>query len=220
MSEETKTPPVDPAPNDEFKNFKAEVSRKLDNSTAQLQALMEQLKKTAAPTQSAPKSQSAEDVWFDDPKAAKQLLKEEVRNEIRTEMGRDREVQSKYQTVVSNIYNDYPEFNDESHELTKRAREIYSTFGDDDKNSPLALDAAARRAASELGYKPKAKRSTEDDTFALSGAKSGAKPSKPKEDIADATLMIAELMGRKTSDPKVKESLKKASSRKTWNRYE
>jgi hypothetical protein len=218
------TPP--PAANDEIKNLKAEFSRKLDNTNSQLQAVLEALKKPAAPAPAAPaqKAPSAEDFWYDEPAKAKALLESEiatkVKAEITTESKREREYQQRFQTVVNGLYNDYPELNDESHEMTKRAREIYSTFSDAEKAEPLALDVASRRAASEFGIRPKSKRGENDDNFTLSGSASGTKPAKKKEEISEATLMAAQLMGRDINDPKVKERLKAAASRKKWNSYE
>jgi hypothetical protein len=219
----TKNPPAEggtPAPS-ELTNLKAEMNRKLDNTNAQLNAVLEQLKAArapAAPQAPATAPKAFEDVVYDDPKAAKELLKKELMAEFNEASSRQSQQTQKLQATVQRIFSEYPEFNDESNEVTKRAREIYATYAPEDQG-PMALEAAARSAASEYGLKPKSKRTQNDDSFQLSGSASGARPAKKKDEIDDETLLIAQLMGRDLDDPKVKERLKQSASRKNWKNY-
>lgn len=203
-------------PQDEIKNLKAEMNRKLDNTTAQLQALLDQMKKPTAPTE----TKKAPSV-FEDEEAFAASIEQRAAERIRKEQEATQAAQARYQNTVQGILREYPEAADEASDLMKRAKEIYGALGDDERNSPLAMKAAVAEAASEIGLKPKSKRpQNDDDSFALSGSTQSTRRSSREPDLDPATVAFAKALGQPVDDPKYLERLKAAAKRKNWKKYE
>ena len=132
------------------------------------------------------------------------------------------------QSQLAALVQNYPELQDANADLTKKAVEVYNRLSPEEKMSPNAYKFAVQDAAAELGVVAMSKRkqseSGEDDFTGNSDSYQGnsnRKPSRQKADkIDDATLALAELMGRPIKDPKYLESLKKYTGRKNWNKGE
>jgi uncharacterized coiled-coil protein SlyX len=203
----TTTPEGSVAPQqDEIKNLKAEMNRKLENTNAQLAALLNELKQKSAP--SAAQSSPAKVSVFDDEEAYARRIKEETAREIESKLEARQAQQTKYQTVVNQLVSEYPEANDTSSELYKRAQEHYAQLDDSEKANPLALKAAVTSAAAELGMKPKSKRQkSSDDGFTMSSSSTGH-GTKRKDDLDQGQMDFARMMGLNVDDPKVRERIK------------
>jgi hypothetical protein len=140
-------------------------------------------------------------------------------------MNRSSQAQAKQTQTLSQLVREYPELNDDSNPLTKKAVEIYQSMPEDEKSSPMAYKLAVKEAASELSVKPISKRSQEEsDSYSVSGnsgsSYSPANTRKKKEDDIDQkTLEFAKLLGRPVDDPAYREKLKNLSKRK-WSKYE
>jgi hypothetical protein len=156
---------------------------------------------------------------FDDTDAAISQIESRVEKRIEKKY----QTASRQQQTVNALYSDYPELANTEDPLSKRADEIFRTFSEDERSNPLAMRAAVREAASEMGIKPKSKRvDTNDDSFSISGGGSGGgRPTRSRDnDLAPETLEFAERMGMDVKDPKVIERLKERAKRKNWSRYE
>lgn len=231
MSDEQK--PIDggvKAP-DEFGNFKQEINRKLTNQESTIKelanankALLEKL--SALTTPKAPVQEDDMDkIWYDDPKKAAARIKEQTKAEMMAEYRQDQEIQRRTQSTLAALVNDYPELNDQSSELTRKAVEYYNSLPESEKSSPSAYKLAVKDAASDLGLLPIKKRSQSDmDAFTASSASGYAsaqsRNSGKKEDVDPRTIAFAKLVGLNTDDPATMEGLKSKAKRKNWDKYE
>jgi hypothetical protein len=218
---------------DPTQNIKAEFGRKIGNlesevsklaqTNQQLLAHIQQMAVTNKPAE--PAKEDIEDLWYKDPRKAAAAIKNEAKREISEEMNRSSQAQAKQTQTLSQLVREYPELNDDSNPLTKKAVEIYQSMPEDEKSSPMAYKLAVKEAASELSVKPISKRSQEEsDSYSVSGnsgsSYSPANTRKKKEDDIDQkTLEFAKLLGRPVDDPAYREKLKNLSKRK-WSKYE
>lgn len=214
MSDEQKPASAPNAPKaDEIKNLKAEYDRKIGNLEAMNKRILDQVAATIKP-QAAVKHENLDDTWFDNPRKAADLVKEEIRSEAA--------MAQRTSATLSQLVQEFPELNDTGSELYKKAVEIYDSFSPQDKLNPsVAYRAAVREAAMETETKPVSKRPREsDDDFSLSGG-GGSRPragGRRGDNLTQNTKDFAELMGVDHEKPEVKERLKKYAKR-TWKHY-
>ncbi len=222
MSEDNKgTPPASGAPagtistTEALKQMKSEFDRKLSNMEASTRKLLDQIAATVKPAApAAPAQKSVEDEWFDNPRAAAERIKSEVRQELRQEQ----EVNTKTNSTIAKLTQEFPELMDEGHDLTKKALEIFDGFSAEEKRSAVAYRAAVREAAMDLGVLPKSKRTSSEpeseDNFSLSGFGNARPRASSKRDSLDArTAEVARYMGLDVDKPEVKERLKKQQNK-------
>jgi len=217
---------------DSINNVKAEFTRKMgniDQKLADMQKLNEQLLASLS-TISQPKppqrtSESAnkelEDLYYKDPVAYADAIEARALAKVRKEQSDVIAASQRQQAAVNALVAEFPELTQADNEFKSRAIEIYNSMSDDEKSSPAAYKSAVYTAAAELGMKPKSKR-TDDDNFQFgsSGSKGATKPPRRREDeIDERTIEFAELIGRPVHDKEYRERLKKAGSRKNWNKY-
>jgi len=206
---------------DEIKNLKAEYSRKMSNLEEQLKKTNELLQARIAPKAPSVEKEKIADVWYSDPEKAAALIQEQTAAQLEAKLAAQQAQQAKYSQTINQLYNEYPELQQEEGTLTKRAAEIYKGLTDEERAHPLAMRMAVKDAASELGIKPRSKRGEDDDSFALGGGRGGEGRKKKDRDgdLDPATLGFAKVMGLNVSDPKVLERLK-ARSKRGWGKYE
>ena len=211
---------------DELKNLKAEFSRKQENVVSELAQIKQMLAQQAQVQQRHQKVEPDEipDPILD-PKAYKDYIKREVLQETTNVMQNNNTRNAQLSALVTQ----YPELHDGNSELTKRAVEMYNGLSDYEKQSPNAYKFAVQDAASDLGVLAMNKRpkqnnnqNEDDESFTTnSGSYGSNRPSKQKKQddkIDDATLAFAQAIGKDIKDPKYLESLKKHTSRKSWNK--
>ncbi len=213
------TPPAD----DRIKNLQAEFSRKLQNTedlvktqTNALMARIDAMAKANKPATPPPADDDLETEFYKNPAGAMARVKEATKKELRAEMEQQQADTNARNTVIQKLYKDYPELNDEDHDLTKRAIEIYNENAKDLGTSPATYKAAVQEAALEKGIKPKKLRSADEtDAYTLSGRGDGSRKAPRKSDELSAeTKQVAELLG---VDPaKVKERQAKRKSFGKW----
>jgi len=232
MSDETKAPDA-PKSESEINNLKQEMSRKLGNYESKLNELAQTnqalLQKLSQLTQPKPISVKTDDddmdkLWYDDPRKAAAKIKEQTKAEIMAEYQKDQEIKAKTQSTLATLVNDYPELNDATSDLTKRAVELYNAMSDAEKTSPVAYKAAVREAASDLGILPVKKRVvSDDDSFSGSSSattRSDGRRSSKKDDLDPRTIAFAKLVGLKIEDDNVKSRVKERAKRTDWNKYQ
>lgn len=203
---------------DEIKNLKAEVNRKLDNTNAQLNALLEQMKKSTAPAPKKPEAPQKKVSVYEDEDAFAENIRKETKKEILEEIGKANQMNARQQSTIASLVKDFPELNDGDSELTKKAVEIFNSMGDDEKSSPVAYRAAVKEAALELDLKPKGKRRASedsgDDSFTLGNGRSGDRRSDSPKKLDRRTAIFAEALGVDTK--KVEARLNKRKSFTRW----
>jgi uncharacterized phage infection (PIP) family protein YhgE len=221
---------------DPLKNLKSEVNRKIDqiNQTVlqsnqaieeRLNALLNQLPKSAPATTP---TTNRKDLLYDDPEEYARVVTEEATRTASEAASKivNQTVQSQneFNTTVAQLQSEYPEFQSNSSELTKKTLEIYKNLSAEMKNSSTGIRLAAREAAAELGIVPVNKRvSRNSEDFGL-GSSSGSSRTRERSTkdvkLDPAAVEFARLLGRPVDDPKYIESLKKASTRKNYGKYE
>jgi hypothetical protein len=217
---------------DPINNVKQEFTRKLGNVESQVaeltkanQQLLAQLQNFTASKQ-APVvvEENLEDLWYKDPNAAAAKIEARTEKRIEAKIAQTQRAQQKQNQTLNKLVSEYPELNDESNPLYKKAVEIYTAMDDDDKVSPTAYRLAVKEAAQELNVKPVNKRSEEElDAYSVSSSSTYSnRPQtrgKREDEVDPRTLAFAKALGRPVDDPKYLESLKK-SARKQWTKYE
>ncbi len=204
------------APNDELKNFKAETYRKLTNLETTNAQLLAQLQAMNKPQQTKPTEASKPVSVFDDEEAYAETVISKAEQRIEKKMAAQAQAQAANQAVIGGLMNEYPELGDATNELTKKANEIFTAMSEDDKSHRLAIDSSVRRAAAELGVKPKSKRSeSENDAFSLGGGTGNSRARSRDSDAVDPkTLEFAKMMG--VDVEKVKARVKTRKQYGTW----
>lgn len=211
---------------DVIKNLKAEMSRKQDNLLQELSDLKKQLASVNdVVIQSSVKSQPAQqsDAAIPDPVLDPEKYRDYIRSEMRREMEDTLAVQNQRQAQLNSLVSQYPELQDSSSDLTKKAIEIYNGLSAAEKNMPSSYKLAVSAAAQDLGVMPvnkrKAPQDQEDFTINSSSASSPRRPQQRKEEkLDDATVEFARLLGRPVDDPKYLEKLKSTAQRKAWSK--
>ncbi len=204
-----------------LKNVKEEFTRKQANTDAAMSKLQKQNEDlmaklsgiTAAVAPAAPKKDLS-DLIYSDPEEYTRIIQERATAEATKTIQGQLNNQARQNNTIATLTNEYPELNQNDHELTKRAIEIYSQLPADEQTSPLAYKLAVKEAAMEKGIKPRSQRSEEE---MLSSSSSGVKKErKPK--LSSQTLAFAEAVGLKVDD-KLKDRLEQVSNR-NWSKYE
>lgn len=226
MSDENKPGDGSAPPVDEIKNLKAEFARKFENTNAQLQEVLNTLKSQAKPA--APAKDDSEDLeaqLYSNPKAFVENVTNKVRAEVSKEVNMSQAKQAKFQQTVNAILQEFPEAANESSPLMQRAREIFGTLAEEDRQSPLAMKSAVAEAAAEIGLKPKSKReASADEAFSLgSGSGSRAEGSSRRQksgELDERTKMFALAVGLDLDSPKNKESAERIKGKHGRKSYE
>lgn len=202
---------------DRLTNMQAEFNRKLSNTNEQISALLNEIRSSKKTESAAPAKKVS---VFDDEEAFSRDVEERATARIRAELEKKEAAAAKAQNVIQSIVSEYPEVNDDSSSLMVRAKEIFGAYSDEYKSSPLAMKAAVTEAASELGVRPRSKRTGGSDNFTVSSSSSSGRQSGGRGgDLSEATLQFAQIMGLDVSKKEVRERLS-ARSKRNFTKYE
>lgn len=210
---------------DLIKNLKSEMDRKLGNfqsemqkQTAELQSLLQTLKKSQAPAPKAePQDEDLTDLMYTNPKAYNEKIVSVAEQRIEKKLAAREQEQSARQNTLQKLYKDFPELAIDDSPLTKLAIEKFNTMATEYGNNPATYNLAVKEAALELDMKPKSKRPQTDDDYAgVGGSSSGSsRPARRKnEELSDATKELAERMG--VDLEKVKARIKTRRNFEKW----
>lgn len=231
-TEETTETVVDP-----IKNFKSEISRKIENQNAILEKQNREINERLAaltasvsrqtPEAPLPPSKKMSDLMYDNPEEYARIIAENATNAATKVAARMVETstaqQNDWNTTVAQLQNEYPEFQKNDSELTKRTLEIYNTLSANEKNTGRGIKSAAREAAAELGIVTASRRTrnnTDDFSVGSSGSSNRQQAKKADAKIDQASIEFARLLGQPVDDPKYIERLKKSNNRKNYGKYE
>jgi hypothetical protein len=214
-------------------NVKAEFDRKLSNTESKLGELQKQnaliAERLAAvinvvnSSSRQPTPSTEEDVSeliHSDPKRAIEMIQAQAEERVMSKINKQTELNQRQAITVGELVNSYPELSSQDSDLTKKALEHYNALPQEERANPLSYKYAVTQAASELGLRPKAQRSS-DDGFVMGGS-NGSSPRPTREkDIPESVLATAKLFGVNVDDPAVKERIKKYSQYSTsdWMKY-
>lgn len=207
--------------NDLLKNMKAELDRKQDNMSAQIdkmsstqELLLSQL--TAATSKPEQTSSDLENLMYTDPKAAVEQITASVEARVEKRMDAKLNATQQQSSTISELVSAFPELNDSNHTLTKAAIAIYEKMDDTLRKNPASYKSAVYQAAVEEGFKPISKRKkSQHDDFTFGGTNGGSSKSRADNDqsVDNSVLATAEAFGIDIKDKATKERLKKHASR-------
>lgn len=212
---------------EELKNAKAEFQRKYGNLEESTKSLQTQIQQLVSQLKGAPAASSAPEKKvsvFEDEEAYGRRIKAEAADEIRRELATQGEQAKRYQAMSMQLVSEYPELNDKSSALMKKAQSIYDGLPESEKAHPFAMKSAVYDAASDLDLKPFNKRAPKDDAdgFSLgsgSGAATGDK--KRKGDLTAEQESLAALLGIDVSNKETRARLNSNHNRrKGYGKYE
>jgi hypothetical protein len=227
------TPQEDP-----LRGVKSEFNRKLDDIRAQqeatmrsLEASIQQIASNLVPRQPSAPTKPLKELIYDDTDAfAEQIATmaaqkaEQIAAQRATQTVNEHTTKATaFNQVVNRLASEYPELNT-SREALQVVEEMTKSLPKSLQGTPEGAELAIMRAAGQLGLTPASKRkSVSKEDFSMPGSSSGngasqsrARKQDPSEGIDQKTLMVAQLMGRDITDPKVLEGLREASKRKNW----
>lgn len=199
----------------------AALSQKLD----QLTALIQQQRTGGNSSAQATGDDEAnlEELIYKDPKAYAKAVEARAVRKADEMINSRLQTQNEAQSVLAQLAADYPELNDSSSELTKKAVSIYNSLPANQRSNPLAYKIAVRDAAADMGVLVKSKRKqSNSDDFAMdsgSGGSSSRPQSKGSEKVDNRSLAFAELLGLNVNDEKVVKRLQERSKRKNWGNW-
>jgi len=229
------TPGVpEPAQNQELKNYKAEMDRKLTNMQNQfdqnLQQLTSIIQASWQQNQAAAQPQSREPEALDlyDAAGQQQFLQQidqVVGQRVDGAINKYRDESIKAQQ----IYQDFPELQSMEHGFTQEVSTRYAALTPEQKQDDEQFRTLVFQVAAEQGLKPKKFRKPGQDDFSLGGkrAETSTVPNKDPDEldgidpISIAWMEVLQRAGAKNIDPNNKEQLKKLkelSKRKSWGK--
>lgn len=227
MAEQT---PPNTGDQDQTKNLKAEMERKLSNIQSDMKkssdALAAQLAQLAAkltppaPTKSKTDEQKEleEEVW-DNPVAFKQRVVKEAQELSDKKFSTYIEQQQAAAKQLGELYASYPELQQQNHPLAARSLEIFNGLSAEEKGSLNAFKLAVAQAASENGIKPVSKRQEEEmDDFTLNAT---GKKRKAGPKVEKNTEVFAQAMGVDMSNEKIRKEIESyaAYTPEQWRKW-
>ena len=232
MDEEGKSKEENTGAGKDFENLKAEFSRKMDKTTADLASLKQSNQQVIAALEAfAVKSKSTpekvddsedEDLMYSNPAKYKAKLKNEILGEVNKVQDNREATQQAFQKTVSDLVSIFPELNRTDTDMYKKTMEVLNKYPQEQRNDPAVMKAASYQAASEINLIPTSKREPskdDDDSFSLS-AISGNKDRKRKlEKVDEEVKVIASLFGMDIENKETAENLKKHQNRDSWNNW-
>lgn len=200
---------------EQMKQLEAQMLGAIQNVKAEFNRKFDSVKTPPAPKPASEPKKALEELIYDDPAAAV----DEITNSVTAKVTERFNQGARKQQTAQRLISEFPEIQDESHALTKKADEIYRSLPQDEQDHPMAYKTAVSEAALELGIAPKSKRKPvveDDDSFVAPRGGSGeprGKSRRKEGELPEETVEIAALMGVDLSDAKTLERVKKNAKR-------
>lgn len=215
---------------DPIKNAKAEMDRKITNLQSENKAQLDQMAAILAEVQKSlqPKAEprkSAKELIFDDPESLLADVEERATRRATEAVTQQYQASQAVQLAVSSLQVQYPEFSQDGSEAAILAVAKAAKLPAKLKGTAEGARLAMLEAAQELGLMPQSKRQkseSKNEEPIGSRSSNGAANRKPASNtkVDDKTRAVAELLGLDFNDPKQVAALEKASTRKSWGKYE
>lgn len=214
MSEDKTNPPADKEAPDAIKQIKSEFQRKhketsdilsqIQQTQAALQATIEKSIQSAQPKQV---DTDDSDLMYSDPKAWRQKIKNEAKQEALNEMRSETYSQASVNQAIAQLAAEYPELSDNESDLTKKTVEILKGVSDAEKTNPRTYEYAVMKAAQGMDVKPRSKRPVAEEDFVAPSYSSpqGRRSKRSSEQVVSQNKDIASSFGLNLDDPKMKE---------------
>ncbi len=194
----------------------------------QLQAILDNVTAAASYRQqpaSSPPQKPLKDMLLDEPDQFVEQIEQRAAERASRVIEQKVQASQATQNVVMEMQSKFPEFSQSGSEAARLAFEKASTLPKGLQGTPEGIRMAMQDAAIELGLVVASKRktATSNDDFSVSNSSSQGRQAargNKKEEVADATLEFARLLGVPINDPKRIAGLKKASKRTNWMRYQ
>ncbi len=184
----------------------AEIQENLGRMNSQMEATQAAI---AAANQRAAPIQKQEDENLFEPQQMINKMEKIFDTRLRTEKAKD--------MTIYNLAQEYPEIQTDS-KLRQAVLEAQKSIPESIRDTADGYELAVLKATQKAGLIPKSQRRSVEDEPSYDGRRSTAK-AKPRVKVSDATLQVAELMGRNISDPETLKRLEDAANRDTYSKY-
>lgn len=148
-------------------NLKAEFSRKMENTQAELNQIKQYLAALTQSQQQRASTQSqTEEVDPYDPKQYAQYLQQQVNQTL----AQRQQAEARRQQALAPLIQEFPELVQPGSELYSDALQILNTFDESERNTVAAYKAAVHEAAMKRGVQPMSRRkkdSSDKESFQL-----------------------------------------------------
>ncbi len=128
---------------------------------------------------------------------------------LRTEKAKD--------MTIYQLAQEYPEIQTDT-KLRQAVLDAQKTIPESIRDTADGYELAVLKATQKAGLVPKSQRKSVEDDPSYDARRSTPK-AKPRVKVSDATLQVAELMGRNISDPDTLKRLEDAANRDTYAKY-
>ncbi len=129
---------------------------------------------------------------------------------LRTEKAKD--------MTIYNLAQEYPEIQTDS-KLRQAVLEAQKSIPESLRDTADGYELAVLKATQKAGLIPKSQRRAVEDEPSYDGRRSAPVKAKPRVKVSEATLQVAELMGRNIEDPETLKRLEDAANRDTYAKY-
>lgn len=216
---------------DPIRNLKGEFNRKLstmEQQLAQTNAALEQaIAALREKSQPSGPQKSAKDLLYEDPDRFVQEVEERAISKAQEKVTKEVQAQQQAQSVIFEMQSKFPEFAQPSSEAAQLAVEKAKSLPAYLRGTPEGARLVMMEAATELGLVPANKRQkqqTQSDDYVTGSRNVQSSPqrqaSQKKPKVSEKTMVVAQLLGIDTSDPKRLEGLEKAANREKWTKYQ
>lgn len=224
-------------------NLKAEMNRKFQNLTEAnegikqqntqltdgMNNILQQLKEGTEQKQANTQQETMDELKWSDPDKYAEIkvnqAKAGIDKQIDDKVTSVTQAQSERTQILGQLTVDYPELNDQSSDLYKKALEIHNTADPKFRDTANGYRYIVREAAAQIGVLPLNKRvkaDTDADEFVVTTGETMSDQDRENKNAAKKldprTLAFAERVKLDINDPKVIERLKQRSERdfKRW----
>lgn len=184
----------------------AEIQENLGKMNAQMEATQAAI---AVANQRANPPPKQEDENLFEPQQMINKMEKIFDTRLRTEKAKD--------MTIYNLAQEYPEIQTDA-KLRQAVLDAQKTIPESIRDTADGYELAVLKATQKAGLVPKSQRRAVEDEPSYDARRSAVK-SKPRVKVSDATLQVAELMGRNISDPETLKRLEDAANRDTYAKY-
>lgn len=184
----------------------AEIQDNLGKMNAQMEATQQAI---AAANQRANPPQKQEDENLFEPQQMINKMEKIFDTRLRSEKAKD--------MTIYQLSQEYPEIQTDS-KLRQAVLEAQKTIPESIRDTADGYELAVLKATQKAGLVPKSQRRSVEDDPSYDARRVASKP-KSRVKVSEATLQVAELMGRNISDPETLKRLEDAANRDTYSKY-
>ncbi len=184
----------------------AEIQENLGRMNSQMEATQAAI--AAANQRAMPQTKQEEENLFE-PQQMINKMEKIFDTRLRSEKAKD--------LTIYQLAQEYPEIQTDS-KLRQAVLEAQKSIPEAIRDTSDGYELAVLKATQKAGLVPKSQRKVVEDDPSYDSRRAVTK-AKPRVKVSDATLQVAELMGRNINDPETLKRLEDAANRDTYAKY-